>query len=99
MDWTQALDLQLLPADFERFPALKLGFEVAGSGGTAGAVLNAANESAVAAFLNQEISFTDIVTACREILNQHNFEPNPTLDQLLSADRWAREEMSQWIVA
>ena len=68
-------------------------------GGSAGAVLNAAKEAAVEAFLNQEISFTDIVTSCREILDQHNFEPHPTMPQLFAADQWARQEMSKWMVA
>ncbi len=97
MDWTQAVSLELFPPDFDRFPALQLGFEVAESGGTSGAVLNAANEAAVTAFLNREISFTDIVTACREILNNHQFETRPSLETLMSLDRWAREEISKWI--
>ncbi len=97
MDFTVPVSLELLPPDFERFPALKLGYEVARAGGTAGAVLNAANEAAVEAFLNKQISFTDIVAACREILEQHNYEPNPSMESLIAADRRARTEMSKWI--
>jgi 1-deoxy-D-xylulose-5-phosphate reductoisomerase len=99
LDFRRDIELELKPPDFDRFPALQIGFEVARIGGTAGAVMNAANEAAVRAFLNREISFVDIVAACREILEQHNFEPRPTLDQLLAADRWARQEMSKWIIA
>jgi len=99
LDLSQAMELELLPPDLDRFPALKLGFDVARAGGTAGAVLNAANEAAVQAFLNKEISFTDIVAANREILEQHNFETQPSLQALLAADRWARMEMSKWIAA
>jgi len=99
LDLTQAMKLDFFPPDVERFPALELGFEVAKMGGSTGAVLNAANEAAVAAFLKQEISYTDIVTACREILEQHNFEPHPTMSQLIAADQWARQEMSKWMVA
>ncbi len=99
LDLTQAMLLELSPADFDRFPALQLGFEVAKAGGTAGAVLNAANEAAVEAFLNREISFTDIVVANREILAQHNFDAQPSLGDLIAADQWARMEMSKWIVA
>ncbi len=99
LNLTQPLNLEFFPPDVSRFPALELGFEVARFGGSTGAVLNAANEAAVAAFLNKEISFTDIVTACREILDQHNFEPHPTLSQLIAADQWARREMSKWMVA
>jgi 1-deoxy-D-xylulose-5-phosphate reductoisomerase len=61
--------------------------------------MNAANEVAVDAFLNHEISFGEIVTACQEIVEQHNFDPNPTLDELFAADRWARQEMSRWMFA
>jgi 1-deoxy-D-xylulose-5-phosphate reductoisomerase len=99
LDWTQAMNLEFYPPDVSRFPALELGFEVARFGGSSGAVLNAANEAAVAAFLNHEISFTDIVAACREILDQHNFEPHPTMSQLIAADQWARQEMSKWMIA
>lgn len=99
LEINQPLQLEFYPPDKQRFPALELGYEVAKFGGSTGAVLNAANESAVSAFLNREISFTDIVAACREILDQHNYEPHPTLDQLMAADRWARREMCKWIVA
>ena len=99
LDLTQAMNLEFFPPDIERFPALGLGFDVAKFGGSTGAVLNAANEAAVQAFLNKEISFTDIVTSCREILDQHNFEPHPTMPQLIAADQWARQEMSKWMVA
>ena len=99
LDLTQSMSLEFHPPDLERFPALELGFDVARFGGSTGAVLNAANEAAVAAFLDNKISFTDIVTACREILDQHNFEPHPSMSQLVAADQWARQEMSKWIVA
>ena len=97
MDWNREETLEWIPPDFEQFPALELGFEVAKSGGTAGAVLNAANEAAVAAFLNKQISFTDIVACCREILNNHNFEHAPNIETLLRLDLWAREEINKWI--
>jgi 1-deoxy-D-xylulose-5-phosphate reductoisomerase len=99
LDLATPMSLDFFPPDSERFPALELGFEVARFGGSAGAVLNAANEAAVAAFLRQEISFTDIATACREILDSHNFEPHPNLAQLIAADEWARQEMSKWMIS
>jgi len=99
MDWSQACQLDFMPPDFDRFPALRLGFEVAEKGGSSGAVVNAANEAAVDAFLRSELSFTDIVTACREVLEHHNFEAHPSFEQLVAADRWAREEISRWIAA
>jgi 1-deoxy-D-xylulose-5-phosphate reductoisomerase len=89
--------LEFSPPDFERFPALALGFEAAEQGGTTGAVLNAANEVAVAEFLAGRLPFRQIVPACRAVLDQHNFDSQPTLDELISIDRWAREEVLQWI--
>jgi 1-deoxy-D-xylulose-5-phosphate reductoisomerase len=76
-----------------------LGFEVAAAGGTAGAVLNAANEAAVAGFIAGELKFTEIVPACRAVLEQHHYDPRPTLDELLKLDRWAREEVTRWTCA
>ncbi|MFT5522172.1 MAG: 1-deoxy-D-xylulose-5-phosphate reductoisomerase [Pirellulaceae bacterium] len=97
MDLTQAMTLEFEPPDYERFPALQLGHEVAKMGGTAGAVLNAANEAAVAQFLAGHIGFTDIVPAIRAVLANHTFDPSPTLQQLLQLDKWAREEVTKWI--
>ncbi len=96
LDWSRALDLRFEPPDFERFDALKLGLEAAARGGTAGAVLNGADEAAVDAFLAGRLGFHQIVPACRGILENHNFDPNPTLAQLLEADRWARQEVLHW---
>jgi 1-deoxy-D-xylulose-5-phosphate reductoisomerase len=93
LDWSRTMSLQFEPPDFERFAALKLGLEAAASGGTAGAVLNGANEAAVAAFLDGRLGFREIVPACRSIVQNHNFEPHPNLEQVLEADRWARQEV------
>ena len=65
-------------------------------GGTAGAALNAANESAVARFLGGEIGFLDISSACRAVLDHHTFDPRPTLDGLWKVDAWARREVEGW---
>jgi 1-deoxy-D-xylulose-5-phosphate reductoisomerase len=99
IDWRQAMHLDFEPPDFERFGALKLGLEVARLGGTSGAVLNGANEAAVAAFLDGRLEFRQIVPVCREILNNHNYDPNPTLADVLAMDDWARKEVLRWIAA
>jgi 1-deoxy-D-xylulose-5-phosphate reductoisomerase len=88
--------LDFEPPDFERFPALALGMEVAKAGGTAGAVLNAANEAAVARFRAGELHFTEIVPSCRAVLEQHHFDPSPSLEALERLDAWAREEVLRW---
>jgi 1-deoxy-D-xylulose-5-phosphate reductoisomerase len=97
MDWSVRNQLELIPPNEIQRAALELGFEVIRRGGTAGAVLNAANEASVAAFLAGNLGFHEIVPACREVLEQHQVLANPTLDQLLAADRWAREEIEAWI--
>jgi 1-deoxy-D-xylulose-5-phosphate reductoisomerase len=99
LDLTEALRLDFEPPDEDRFPALRLGREVAAAGGTAGAVLNAANEAAVASFLAGEMPFTEIVPACRAVLDSHTFNADPTLDELLKFDAWARQEIQRWILA
>ncbi|MFP6648787.1 MAG: 1-deoxy-D-xylulose-5-phosphate reductoisomerase [Pirellulaceae bacterium] len=97
LDWSTPLQLDFSPPDPDRFPALELGRQVARQGGTAGAVLNAANESAVAEFLDGRLEFINIVPACRAVLDQHDFDPNPSLDRLVQLDHWAREETKKWI--
>ncbi len=96
LDFTETCTLEFSPPDREAFPALDLGFEVARRGGTCGAVLNAANEVAVGRFLDGSLSFVDIPRVCRDVLNSHDYDPSPTLDELFRQDRWARQETSQW---
>ena len=76
--------------DRDRFPCLDLAYRALGAGGTAPAVLNAANEVAVAAFLGGRIRFTDIAPACAEALARLPARPAGTLDDALAADAEAR---------
>jgi 1-deoxy-D-xylulose-5-phosphate reductoisomerase len=78
--------------DVERFPALTLARRAGDVGGTLPAVLNAANEVAVEAFINRRIGFCDISEMVARTLNRHEIIPHPTLDQILAADAWARAE-------
>lgn len=97
LDLATAMSLDFEPPDVDRFPAIGLGHEVARVGGTAGAVLNAANEAAVAGFLEGQLSFTEIVPACRSVLDNHQFDASPTLEQLIELDLWARQEVTRWV--
>ena len=97
LTFREAFKLEFEPVDPTLFPAVQLGMEAARTGGTSGVVLNAANEAAVAGFLEHQIKFNDIVPACRSVIDQHPFEATPSLDRLLTLDRWAREEVSRWI--
>ena len=95
LDFRSDFSLEFTPPDLDRFPALLLGHEVAQCGGTAGAVLNAANEAAVGAFLAGRLRFTEIVSACRAVLESHDFDPSPSLQQLVGLDAWARKEIEK----
>jgi len=96
LDWRGLAALHFESPDRQTFSALDLGFEVARRGGTAGAVLNAANEAAVGRFLEGELPFRDIARCCRAVLDAHDYEPAPTLARLLALDRWARQEVGRW---
>lgn len=95
LDPIAARSLNFAAPDVERFPALRLGYQVARRGGTAGAVLNAANESAVEMFREGALSFCDITRVTEKVLNEHNWKESATLEELLSADRWARNEVGK----
>ena len=100
LDLKQAFTLRFEPPDFERFPALGLAYDVARRGGTSGAVLNAANEVAVEAFTSGKISFGQIAALVGVALERHlanGFVSEPTLDDLLSADRWARHVLRETV--
>lgn len=77
--------------DTDRFPALGLGYRALAAGGTAGAVLNAANEAAVGLFLDNRIPFGDIPRLVARALDSHQVGAADTLDAVLAADRWARD--------
>ena len=78
--------------DGERFPALALARRAGETGGTLPAVLNAANEIAVDAFLNRKINFPQITEMVRRVMDAHKIISSPTLEQILAADAWARRE-------
>jgi 1-deoxy-D-xylulose-5-phosphate reductoisomerase len=80
--------------DSERFPSLQLARKAGEIGGTLPAVLNAANEVAVDAFVNRRINFPQISESVRRTMDKHKVVSHPTLDQILEADTWARHESS-----
>jgi 1-deoxy-D-xylulose-5-phosphate reductoisomerase len=87
---TELAQLTFQAPDFERFPALRLAFDVLRAGGTAAATFNAANEIAVQAFLEEKISFTGIVEVIDSVLQSTDVSPVSSLDVALEADRQAR---------
>jgi 1-deoxy-D-xylulose-5-phosphate reductoisomerase len=91
LDLVQIGRLSFEAPDLERFPCLALAQEVARTGGTAPAVMNAANEVAVAAFLGRRLNFASIAGVIESVLQQHEAGPVRVLDDALAADAWARE--------
>ena len=97
LDWSAMRRLDFEPPDTARFPALDLAYRVIRLGGTAGAVLNGANEAAVAAFLARRIAFGDIVSLAAEALDRVKLTEADTLDAVLDADRGARQVVENLI--
>jgi 1-deoxy-D-xylulose-5-phosphate reductoisomerase len=81
--------------DPERFPALELARKAGEVGGTLPAVLNAANEVAVDAFVNRRINFPEISATVRRTMERHSLVPHANLQQILEADAWARTEAAR----
>jgi 1-deoxy-D-xylulose-5-phosphate reductoisomerase len=77
--------------DLERFPAIELARQAGETGGTLPAVLNAANEVAVEAFVDRKINFPQITGLVRRTMDAHKVVSHPTLEQILEADAWARQ--------
>ena len=88
----QAGQLTFEEPDVERFPALNLARQAGEMGGTLPAVLNAANEVAVEAFVNRSITFPQITEIVKHTMEKHGVVAHATLEQILEADAWARAE-------
>ncbi len=95
MDFSQAMRLELLPPDRERFPCLGLAYRALEAGGTAPASLNAANEVAVAAFLDGKAPFGAIPETIQGVLEAEPPSATRSLEDVLDADRRARERARQ----
>jgi len=97
---TEAGALRFFEPDLEQFPCLRLSLHAAQIGGSLCTVLNAANETAVLAFLDGQIMLGDISGIIAETLEKHTLITEPTLEEVLSADQWARrnalESIHQW---
>ena len=89
--------LEFRQPDTQKFPCLRLAYEAGLCGGTAPAVLNAANEIAVAAFLAKKIKFVDLPGIIDKILTAHVCGIHPSLDDIIEADSWARRKTTRII--
>jgi len=84
--------LTFLKPDYEKFPCIKLAYEAMDSGGTMPIVLNAADEVAVACFLEGRIRFTEIPTIIRKTMESHKVMPIKDMEEIQNTDRWARHK-------
>jgi 1-deoxy-D-xylulose-5-phosphate reductoisomerase len=97
LDLLQVGNLEFFKPDMDRFPNLKLAYEAGRLGGTMPSVLNAANEIVVEAFLDERIKFMDMPNIIKRVLSSHQVQRNPSLEDILNADRWARNQAKQHI--
>ncbi len=95
LDLFQLQKLSFYPPDEERFACLRLAAAACRRGSTMPAVLNAANEIAVEAFLQERIGFLDIPRLIETVMNMHQTSEVLTLEAILAADQWARQEAQQ----
>ena len=92
LDLAEVKALDFEAPDLEKFPSIRLGYRAAEAGGTMGAVLNAANEVAVELFMGKKIPFPRIFEIVRTVMERHAVVPRPSLEDVLRADGWARQE-------
>lgn len=95
LDLVKAGDLTFREPDHQKYPCMKLAYAAGRAGGSMPAVLNAANEQAVALFLEEKIQFLDIPKLIEAVCDRHQADncQNPSLDDILAADQWARQEV------
>src|SRR6266487_4333271 len=92
LDFSTLSKLEFFPPRYQDFPALTLARRAGETGGTLPAVMNAANELAVAAFLNRHLRFPQIWETVAQVMDRHRAVAHPDLDAILAADQWARAE-------
>jgi 1-deoxy-D-xylulose-5-phosphate reductoisomerase len=95
LDLVKAGNLTFREPDHQKYPCMQLAYAVGKAGGSMPAVLNAANEQAVALFLSEKTRFLDIPRCIEWVCDRHQNDnrANPSLDDILAADKWARQEV------
>lgn len=95
LDLVKCSNLTFCEPDHRKYPCMRLAYAAGRTGGTMPAVLNAANESAVELFLNQKIKFTQIPELIETVCDRHTCTSQPTLDDIIAADIWARQTVNR----
>lgn len=97
VDFARLGQLTFLKPDYKKFPSLALAMDVGRRGETLPAVLNAADEVAVDAFLNRRLPFSGIHKTVEKVVRKHVIVTKPSFSQILDADQWARQEADRLI--
>jgi 1-deoxy-D-xylulose-5-phosphate reductoisomerase len=97
LDFVKTGTLEFYKPDMKKFPCLQIAYAAGICGGTAPTVLNAADEIAVSAFMQKKVCFIDLPKIIEKVLNIHSVIHNPSLDDILQADLWARTETEKTI--
>jgi 1-deoxy-D-xylulose-5-phosphate reductoisomerase len=98
LDWTAVSRLDFVPPDRQKFPCIGLAYQAIRAGGTAPAVVNAADEIAVDAFLDRKIPFSDIPKMIGNALEAHKIQAADRLESIIEADIWARQHVRGMLV-
>ena len=98
LDLIKVRQLTFKSPNYKKFPCLKLAYKAIEIGGTMPAVLNAANEIAVSAFLNERISIVEIPIVIQAIMKNHKVKTNPLMTDILDADFWARRDALEFFL-
>lgn len=95
LDLVKAGNLTFREPDHQKYPCMQLAYAAGRAGGSMPAVLNAANEQAVALFLDEKIGYLDIFRCIERACDRHSSDnlSNPSLDDIIAADKWARQEV------
>jgi 1-deoxy-D-xylulose-5-phosphate reductoisomerase len=94
---SECKDLTFSEIDDDFYPCFRIGVAAGKTGGTAPAAMNAANEVAVLAFLDRKINFPQISDIVDSVVKAHAVKPNPSLQDVLHADGWARKKTGELI--
>jgi 1-deoxy-D-xylulose-5-phosphate reductoisomerase len=97
LDWDKINSLTFEPPDADKFPCLGLAIGAGKDGGTAPAVLCAADEAAVDLFLAGRLKFTDIPRLVAQALEQHKNINHPSIEEIMAADRWGRDTVLKMV--
>lgn len=97
LDFSSLSSISFQSPDTDKFPALKLAYYAGRQGGSLPAVMNAANEVAVNAFLQRQLNFTHIIKVVEKVMNQHIPISHPSLEEIMEVDLWARAAAHQII--